>query len=118
MIDWWRVGKDKYDEIFAHPDDHAGELETSVMLALAPQHVKLDQATDGASKATRFEAVNKGWASISRPWRLLTESTGVGNPTEATRQKGERYLDLIVPRLAKYIVELSKADESEATFPF
>jgi creatinine amidohydrolase len=118
VIDWWRVGKDKYDEIFTYPDDHAGELETSVMLALAPQLVQLDQAADGASNPTRFEAVNKGWVSISRPWRLLTESTGVGNPTEATKEKGERYLALIVPRLAKYIAELSKADVSDATFPF
>jgi creatinine amidohydrolase len=118
VIDWWKVGKDRYNEIFTHPDDHGGEMETSVMLALAPQLVHLDRATDGAFNPTRFEAVNKGWVSISRPWRLLTESTGVGNPTQATKEKGERYLNLIVPRLAQYIAELSKADVNDATFPF
>jgi creatinine amidohydrolase len=118
VIDWWKVGKDQYTQIFTHPDDHAGELETSVMLALIPQLVQLDKATDGAFNPTRFEAVNQGWVSISRPWRLLTESTGVGNPKQATKEKGERYLSVIVPRIAKYLAELSKADVNDATFPF
>jgi creatinine amidohydrolase len=88
------------------------------MIALKPELVHLEKALDGASNPTRFDAVNKGWVSISRPWRGLTESTGVGNPKEATREKGERYLALIVPRLAQYIVELSKADVNDAKFPF
>ncbi len=118
VIDWWRVGKDRYSDIFTHPDDHAGELETSVMLALAPHLVHLDQAADGASNPTRFEAVNEGWVSISRPWRLLTQSTGVGDPAQATKEKGERYLALIVPRLAKYLADLSAADVNDGSFPF
>jgi len=118
VIDWWKVGKDKYAEIFTHPDDHGGELETSVMLAIAPQLVDLERALDGASNPTRFEAVNKGWVSISRPWKGLTASTGVGNPKEATREKGERYLAVIVPRLAKYLAELAKADAGDGIFPF
>jgi creatinine amidohydrolase len=118
VIDWWRVGKDQYDKIFTHVDDHGGEMETSVMLALKPDLVHLDQALDGASNPTRFEAINKGWVSISRPWRLLTESTGVGNPTQATKEKGERYLSVIIPRLAQYLAELSKEDVNDATFPF
>jgi creatinine amidohydrolase len=118
VIDWWRVGKDHYDDIFTHGDDHAGELETSVMLALLPELVHLENAMDGASKPTRFDAVNKGWVSISRPWRLLTESTGVGNPAQATKEKGERYLSIVIPRLAQYIAELSKADVNDGQFPF
>jgi creatinine amidohydrolase len=118
VIDWWRVGKDKYGEIFENADDHAGEMETSVMLALMPELVRLDDAMDGASKPTRFEAVNKGWVSISRPWSLLTESTGVGDPRKATREKGQKYLEVVVPRLVKFVAELSKSDVREANFPF
>ena len=88
------------------------------MLAIAPQLVDLERALDGASNPTRFEAVNKGWVSISRPWKGLTASTGVGNPKEATREKGERYLAVIVPRLAKYLAELAKADAGDGIFPF
>lgn len=118
VIDWWRVGKDVYWSIFENADDHAGELETSVMLALRPELVRMEAAGDGASKATRFEAVNKGWVSISRPWKGLTETTGVGDPRKGTREKGERYLKVVVERLAKYVAELSGADLGEKSFPF
>jgi creatinine amidohydrolase len=87
VIDWWKVGWDIYNEIFTSPDDHAGEMETSMNLALVGNLVHLEDAADGASKQTRFEAVNKGWVTISRPWHLLTESSGVGNPFNASAEK-------------------------------
>jgi creatinine amidohydrolase len=118
VIDWWRVGKDVYADIFENADDHAGELETSINLLLTPHLVAMSDAKDGAFKPTRFEAVNKGWVSISRPWHLLTASTGVGDPRAATKEKGEKYLSIVVPRLVKFIAELSAADTNDATFPF
>lgn len=118
VIDWWRVGKDVFNDIFESPDDHAGEMETSIMMALAPELVHLKDAMDGSSNPTRFEAVNKGWVSISRPWSGLTESTGVGDPRKASAEKGRRYLEVIVPRLAKFIAELSRADVTEKSFPY
>jgi creatinine amidohydrolase len=117
-IDWWRVGKDRYAEIFDAPDDHAGEMETSVMLALAPELVRMNDATDGSSNATRFDAVNKGWVQISRPWSGLTASTGVGDPRKATGEKGEQYLAVVVDRLANYLFELSRADTRDPRFPY
>ena len=118
VIDWWRVGRDVYGEIFSKSDDHAGELETSVNLVITPALVNLKDAGDGAAKPTRFEAVNKGWVSISRPWHLLTETTGVGDPRAATKEKGEKYLSIVVPRLAKFVAELSAADVNDPKFPF
>jgi creatinine amidohydrolase len=118
VVNWWQVGKDVYNDIFAKPDDHAGEMETSVNMVLTPELVKFDQAGDGATKPTRFEAVNKGWVSISRPWHLLTETTGSGDPRAATKEKGEKYLSVVVPRIAKFIAELSAADVDDAKFPF
>ena len=117
-IDWWRVGGDVYGEIFAKKDDHAGEMETSVNLAIVPELVRMENAGDGATRPTRFEAVNKGWVSISRPWHLLTETTGAGDPRAATKEKGERYLSVVVARLAKFIAELSAADANDPMFPF
>jgi creatinine amidohydrolase len=118
VIDWWRVGRDVYGDIFDKADDHAGEMETSVNLAIVPELVRMEHMTDGAFKPTRFEAVNKGWVSMSRPWHLLTESTGVGDPRAATKEKGEKYLAVVVPRLAKFVAELSAADVSDPNFPF
>ena len=120
--DWFRTLGDKYKEIFDEPDDHAGEMETSLLLALAPELVGLDEngkliADDGAVRPTRFEAVNRGWVTVSRPWHLLTTNGGAGNPHKATAEKGRKALDLIVERLSKFLVELSESPLDE-TFPF
>ena len=117
VVDWWKVGADKYAEIFSKPDDHAGEMETSIGLALYPELVELDKMSDGATRKSRFEAIRRGWAVITRPWHLLTESSGSSNPRAATREKGERYLEIVTERLAKFLVELSAAEMDE-TFPF
>ena len=36
---WWRMASDKHGEIFDDPGDHAGELETSMILAHRPDLV-------------------------------------------------------------------------------
>ena len=79
-------------EIFASRDDHAGEMETSLGLAYFPHLVARNAdgslaADEGAFAPTRFEAVNRGWVSITRPWHLLTTNSGAGNPHAATAEK-------------------------------
>ena len=74
-------------------------------------------ADEGRTAATRFEAVNRGWVSITRPWHLLTTNSGAGNPHAATAEKGARFLDLLVPRLATFLVELAAAPLDER-FPY
>ncbi|MBV9866578.1 MAG: creatininase family protein [Abitibacteriaceae bacterium] len=117
IIDWWKVGNDIYKDIFEAPDDHGGEMETSGDMALFGHLVHLEDALDGAWKPTRFEAVNKGWVSVSREWHLLTESTGVGNPSQASAEKGEKYISVVVERLARFVQELSDTEMDEK-FPF
>ena len=64
-----------------------------------------------------MEALQNGWVSITRPWHLLTTNSGSGNPHEASAEKGERLLQLLVNRLAPFLVQLSEANVDE-TFPF
>jgi len=33
LCDWWKVGEDRYNQIFTKKDDHAGQMETSVAMA-------------------------------------------------------------------------------------
>ena len=40
-------GQDKYDSIFDNPDDHAGQMETSVALRLCPDLVEMEVAGEG-----------------------------------------------------------------------
>jgi len=117
VVDWWKVGADQYAGIFSKPDDHAGEMESSIALALYPELVDMAKASDGATRQARFEAIQRGWAAITRPWHLLTESSGVGDPRGATREKGEKYLALVTDRLARFLSELASAPMDES-FPF
>jgi creatinine amidohydrolase len=122
LCDWYKVLSDVEHEIFAEPGDHAGEMETSFVLAHRPELVarKPDgtlAADAGATAETKFEAVNRGWVSITRPWHLLTTNTGAGNPHAATAEKGRRMMQLLVDRLAQFLVELSAAPLDER-FPY
>jgi creatinine amidohydrolase len=122
LCNWYTVFQDVYHEIFQEPDDHAGEMETSLALAYFPELVarKPDgtlAADDGRKAATRFEAVNRGWVSITRPWHLLTTNAGAGNPHAATAEKGRRLMEILVERLSSFLVELSAARLDER-FPY
>ncbi len=116
-IDYWKVGQDVYKDIFENPDDHAGEMETSVGMALFGHLIHFSDAGDGMTKPTRFEAINKGWVMITRPWHLLTESSGAGDPRKASAEKGEKYVDVVVHRISRFIKELSDA-KMDDRFPF
>ena len=97
-------------------------METSLGLAYFPQFVARNPdgslaADEGAVRPSRFEAVNRGWVSITRPWHLLTTNSGAGNPHAATAEKGRQLMKHVVDRLAAFLVELSAAEIDER-FPF
>ena len=93
---------------FAEPGDHAGELETSVMQHLAPGLVRpLSEAGPGAAKSFRFAAFREGWAWAPRRWSAVTQDTGVGNPAQATRENGKRYVEAVTRQIANFLVELA-----------
>jgi creatinine amidohydrolase len=122
LCDWFRAVRDAYGEIFEQVYDHAGEMETSMALAFFGDLVSLSpdgglSADEGATRPTRFEAINRGWVSITRPWHLLTTNSGAGNPHAASAEKGKRLMELLVGRLSSFIVELSAATIDER-FPF
>lgn len=122
LCNWYKVLGEAYTEIFDRPEDHAGEMETSFALAYFPNLVARNadgqlRADEGATRPTRFEAVNEGWISITRPWHLLTTQTGAGNPHAATADKGRRLMDVLKQRLVPFLVELSSA-RLDDEFPF
>ncbi len=122
LCNWYAAFGDDFEKIFEVPDDHAGEMETSFALAHCPELVaRNDDGTltaDAAETAeTRFEAVNRGWVSIARPWHLLTTNTGAADPHAATAEKGRRMMEVIIERLSGFLVELSAAEINEK-FPY
>lgn len=124
LCDWFRgLTADKHKEIFDSPGDHAGEMETALIMALQPDLVNRDPETgefladEGVMQLTRFAAINTGWVSITRPWHLLTSNTGAGNPFPATAAKGHKLLEVAVERLSSFLVELAAA-EVDDSFPY
>ena len=99
------------DAFFDEPGDHAGELETSLMLHLAP-HLVLPLAEAGKGEARRFkiQALREGWAWAEREWSKISEDTGVGNPAKATAEKGARYLNAVAENIALFLIELANSD--------
>lgn len=109
MVNWYKVVDPKGH--FEDLGDHAGEVETSVMMHLAPEAVlPLNEAGDGRERRFRIGALREGWAWAPRDWKQITADTGVGNPKRSTAEKGKNYLEIVVQQLSQFFIELAKAD--------
>ncbi|MDZ7681259.1 MAG: creatininase family protein [Fodinibius sp.] len=107
----WFQAVDK-DGFFDHPDgDHADEMETSMVMYLRPELVRpLNEAGDGSAKEYKIKALREDWAWAERQWSQVTKDTGVGNPREATPEKGEAYFEAVTEKVSTLFVELAEAD--------
>ena len=117
LCDWFRMFSDQSKSIFERPGEHADEVETSLGMALFPQFMKMDQMGPGTMHPTKFEAINKGWISITRPWHLLTDDTGAGDPKAGNAEKGKKLMDLLTERLGGFLHQLATTKVDER-FPY
>ncbi len=98
-------------EYFEGGGDHADEMETSLLLHLRPDLVRpLEEAGDGHAKKWTIKAIREGWAWAERRWSQVTADTGIGDPKQATAEKGERYFRDVTRKVSELIVELDQAD--------
>jgi creatinine amidohydrolase len=109
LIQWYAcVDPSPY---FDPPGDHAGALETSVMLHLAPEWVlPLDQAGPGRARRFALEGLRDGWVWAPRQWSRVTDDTGVGDPRAATAAQGAAFFQAVCERISGYLTELARAD--------
>jgi creatinine amidohydrolase len=99
---------------FENKDDHAGEMETSVILHFRPDLVlPLSEAGDGAAKKFRMTGIREGWAWAERKWTQVTNDTGVGDPRKATAEKGERYVNAVTQKVAQFFMEVAAAKKND-----
>lgn len=109
--DWFRSLDQKL--FFENKDDHAGEMETSLMLYLRPDLVlPLNEAGDGKAKKFKFSAIQEGWAWAEREWMKVTKDTGVGDPRKASMEKGEKYFKAVTEKVAQYFIEVVKTERN------
>ncbi len=109
IINWYKVldGQMFFDD----PGDHAGEMETSNLLHIAPELVlSLSEAGTGGTHPFRLEGLRSGWVWAERVWRKATDDTGSGNPALATAEKGAKFLETLTQKIAGFMVELAACD--------
>jgi creatinine amidohydrolase len=112
MLHWWQAAD--ADAIFDEPGDHAGELETSCMMHIAPDLVRpLEEAGDGGTNASKLKAIRDGIAWAQRDWLRATNDTGDGDPKASTAEKGEAFLRNCSERIAEYFIELAAANTED-----
>ena len=114
-VNWWALGlpEDLYSPDEMRHGIHAGEMETSVMLCLDPEHVDMGRARDFHSSARDWEAGSRhlSLASGARPaWQMqdLNPAGACGNAAAATREKGERTVAHAVERLVEMLADVER----------
>ncbi|MDB5753261.1 MAG: creatininase [Ramlibacter sp.] len=91
---------------------HAGEIETSLMLALSPQRVRMDQAQDFAStsseRAGRYPVLGNG-RSAKLGWAMqdYNGQGAAGNAAGASADKGRPVLEATGRQLALLLQEIA-----------
>jgi creatinine amidohydrolase len=107
---YWTVAADTLREVRESEDGgmgHACEMETSVMLHLHPQRVRLDRAVNDGP--THTDAYRKADMQYARPvffvneFHEVTASGVMGRPDLASAEKGKRFLDGIVKEVAAFV---------------
>ena len=100
VISPYDILRKELSELAETPNDsHAGEIETSLVLALAPELVKGRSKEEYPKMPKPFVVRNK-----LRYWR-----GGVwGNPGKASREKGEKAIRLIINKVVEVIEMIEK----------
>ncbi len=109
LCNWFQIAKSNVS--FTEEGDHADEMETSLMLYLKPELIRpLNEAGDGKERESVITGIREGWAWAERQWSLVTEDTGIGNPKNATPEKGEEIFRVVSEKVASLIIEISNMD--------
>ena len=81
------------------PDAHAGRVETSMMLALAPDDVRLDAAAAGDTRPLAEILSDLGAHGV----RQVSPNGVLGDPAGASAAEGEELLSLLVGDLSQNV---------------
>jgi creatinine amidohydrolase len=116
VIDFWRLRPDALERIFAVPGDHAGEMETSLLLHLRPNLVAMAEAGSGSANEWSLRTLQQSGVWTPRPWSAVHPDTGSGDPAAATAGKGREYFAAVTTAIAAVLVELSAATRGDLPY--
>ncbi len=103
LIHFWRVAKDQMLRMTDQKDlgmEHAGEFETSIMLAAFPELVD-HEADRGPPESISIE----GDKTCQRAWRAeeITGDGSFGGGRWASAEKGNAFLESVISKLAEIV---------------
>lgn len=87
--------------------DHAGEVETSLVLAIAPELVHMDRAMPNSKDLSKSKAAYRSLTNAPGSFPNITGNGVWGDPMKATASKGDKMIKEILANLTKTIDELS-----------
>jgi creatinine amidohydrolase len=95
-----------YWQMMRRDFDHAGEVETSLVLAIAPELVHMNRAMPNSKKLSKSKAAYSSITNVPGSFPKITGNGVWGNPRKATAAKGETLIKEITSNLARTIIEL------------
>ena len=85
--------------------DHAGEIETSLLLAINTKMVKMKMARANTKEIGGSKVAYKSLASIPGSFPKITGNGVWGDPTKASIKKGRSLLDDLMQKLEQTLIE-------------
>ncbi len=107
VINFYQLIPDVVAQIFEMPGDHAGELETSLLLHLHPELVELDKAGSGDRIPFQMRSLQQPGVWTPRPWSRCHPDTGSGDPRKATAAKGKQYFEQLTAQVSEILCEVA-----------
>lgn len=116
LANFWQMCPEAEKRIFPNPGDHAGQLETSILLHVCPEWVRLNQAGKGERIKFAIEGLNQPGLWTPRPWSASHPDTGSGDPAGASADRGREYVDAVSTAIARALVSLSQAEKGQTPY--
>jgi len=116
LVNFFQMCREEEKQIFDNSGDHAGQLETSFLLHVCPDLVKMEQAGTGPRVPFAIAELNQPGVWTPRPWSKSHPDTGSGNPAGASAERGRKYIDVVSLTISRVIVGLSKAKKGELPY--
>ncbi len=114
LATWWKIALRELIELNESGPrgaGHAGELETSLMLLIAPELVHLDQIKPKSNIPTfdwaEGDMLYGADASLYRTMKEMTGEGVFGDASHASKEKGQQITKVVVNKLLKMITDLS-----------
>jgi creatinine amidohydrolase len=101
-INYWQLTEREFD--------HAGFVETSLMLAIEPKLVQIQKTKRGYVDEKRLHATYSTF--LNNPSSFKITKNGIwGDPTKASKEEGQKIISITVKNLVRSIKELEELDD-------